>query len=71
MKEATTTKVKITIDQLAQMVARGFSDMDKKFDVVFGELKRIGDDLDDLKNTTKTHQQTLMDHEHRLDLLER
>ena len=64
----------ITIDQLGRMVANGFDRMEnrfnKKFELVFNELHLLRDDIYDLKNTTKSHQQMLMDHESRIEALE-
>lgn len=60
----------ITLDQLGQMVARGFDDTNQRLDVLTREVVRLGDDIHDLKSITKSHQQMLMDHEHRIDHLE-
>ena len=60
----------ITLDQLGQMVARGFVDTNQRLDVLTREVVRLGDDIHDLKSITKSHQQMLMDHEHRIDHLE-
>ncbi len=68
-------RIEASIEELAQMTARGFDSIDKKFDskfaLVFGELSLLRDDVHDLKNRAKTYQEMLMDHEGRLDTLER
>ena len=63
-------KIEASIEHLAQITAKGFSDVNQRIDALTLEVFRNGEDIRDLKNTTKSHQQMLMDHEHRLDLLE-
>ena len=62
--------MEMTLDLLAQMMVRGFDEQNQKMDVLTREVFRLGDDVRDLKNVAKTHQQMLMDHERRIDTLE-
>jgi uncharacterized protein YoxC len=59
-----------TVDTLAQAVAKGFSETNQRIDALTVEVFRLGDDIRDLKSITKSHQQMLMDHESRLEVLE-
>ena len=59
-----------TVDSLAQMMMRGFDETNARLDILSREVSRNGDDIRDFKNTVKSHQQMLVDHDKRIDHLE-
>ena len=52
MKKSFKKTKKVTIDGLAVMVARGFSGVDKRFDVVEKDISELKKDVSELKKDT-------------------
>ena len=69
---------KITLEDLAGMIARGFSDTNQKIDKLEEKVdrgfKEVNTRIDDLKNEVEHRRVHVFDHkdlEHRVDVLER
>jgi len=76
---------RVTLDQLAQMIARGFEDVHRKFESVDRKFESVDRKFEDVHRKLDSHTETLAehtailerhsalhaDHSHRLDRIER